>query len=84
MTIGSSLHSFKCRYLRKTLEKVPEDADEKKTHDEYEIKHNRIYRKTACGPKWLVPKYARRQIVMFHHDGKGHLGLDKTLDSISR
>lgn len=58
--------------------------EERKMHDEYELVHNSIYSKTPSRRRWVIPKHVRRQVFMFHHDGKGCLDSEKTQASIGK
>lgn len=48
----------------------------------YCIKRGMVYKKTDDGPKWLVPKAVRWQILRACHDNIGHFSYEKTLDKI--
>lgn len=49
----------------------------------YCIKHGMVYKKTDDGPKWLVPKAVRWQLLKACHDDIGHFSFEKTFDKIS-
>ena len=51
---------------------------------EYRISQNRIYRRTTQGPRWVVPKQCRSQVVRMMHDEQAHPGIDITLDSLQK
>lgn len=48
------------------------------------LKNNNVYRLTDDGPKWLVPKGVRWQILKDCHDDIGHFSLEKTLDKVKQ
>lgn len=52
--------------------------------ENYCIKNNNVYRKTENGPRWVVPKGVRWQILKACHDDIGHFSVDKTLDKIKQ
>ncbi|KAJ8911033.1 hypothetical protein NQ315_017399 [Exocentrus adspersus] len=56
--------------------------DEKEIRQNYVLKDKRLYRKTPDGLRWVIPKGARRRILMYYHDGAGHFAVDKTLEAI--
>lgn len=64
------------------LNRNPVDREEEIIHKEYELKANRLYRRTDKGKRWVVPKKSRRETVTCHHNDIGHFGLDKTLSFI--
>lgn len=48
----------------------------------YKTKNGKLFRITATGDKWVVPKGVRWQIVKQNHDDIGHFAIDKTLNKI--
>lgn len=54
----------------------------KSIFNEYDLRGNRVYRLTAYGRKWVVPKKCRWQIVKMNHDDVGHFALEKTLQRV--
>lgn len=75
---------MRCKYLIEALKKVPIDKEERQIHKEYCLENQRLYKSTPNGKKWVVPRNARRQVVLHFHDGTGHLSLDKTLSAVSK
>ncbi|KAJ8916988.1 hypothetical protein NQ315_012903 [Exocentrus adspersus] len=74
----------RCKYLMEVLEKEPADREEKRVHEEYCLENGRLYRKLHEGKRWVVPRAARRQVVLHFHDGLGHLSVGKTLSALLR
>ena len=68
-----------CCYIFEVLKRIPIDKDEIRIHQEYVIKNERLYRITFNGPRWVVPKTARREVVFNNHDKIGHFSVQKTL-----
>lgn len=60
----------------------PQFADIVDIKDNYKLKSGRLFRVTADGDKWVVPKGVRWQVVKQNHDDIGHFALEKTLDKI--
>lgn len=48
----------------------------------YKVKNDKLFRTTADGDRWVVPKGVRWQITKQCHDDIGHFAFDKTLDKI--
>lgn len=48
----------------------------------YKIKNDNLFRVTAAGDKWVVPKGVRWQVVKQNHDDIGHFAFEKTLDKV--
>ncbi|KAG5877689.1 hypothetical protein JTB14_003843 [Gonioctena quinquepunctata] len=66
-----------------TLTKQSASQEDKEIRQSYCLKEKRLYRITPAGNRWVVPKSARRRILMYYHDGAGHFAVDKTLEAIS-
>lgn len=81
--LSAQLQDSNCKNLIDILSQESHNKDSKLVYKEYCLKDNRLYRKTPNGPKWVVPKTARRRILMYYHDSAGHLGVDKTVEAIS-
>lgn len=47
------------KYLLKILCRLPIDEEERQIHKDYEIRQNRIYRKTQHGERWVISKHCR-------------------------
>lgn len=71
-----------CKRLIDTLSKEPNDTDERRIHKEYCLKNSRLFRKTDKGDRWVIPKSARKRILMYYHDNSGHFAADKTCELI--
>lgn len=82
--LNAQLSDSRCKYIVGVLIRSPEDKEEHEIHKDYCIDNNRLYKITPTGKKWLVPKMARRQLLLHFHDGIGHLSTDKTLSAISK
>ncbi|KAJ8935219.1 hypothetical protein NQ318_012535 [Aromia moschata] len=82
--LSTQLMDNRCKYLHEVLSERPKDKEEELIHKDYTLKNNRVYKNTNDGPKWVVPKNARRAIVAYYHDMAGHFALDKTLSSLSQ
>ena len=51
---------------------------------DYEIKGNKLYRKTKDGLKFVVPKGLRWKIIQSYHDDIGHFSVNNTLILIKK
>lgn len=69
-------------YLRQILESGDRDGN-KDVFTNYELLGNKIYRRTAHGRRWVVPKECVWQIIKCNHDDLGHFSLDKTYERIA-
>ncbi|XP_064211658.1 uncharacterized protein LOC103313554 isoform X2 [Tribolium castaneum] len=82
--LAVQMKDARCALLKEILEKSPTNAEERAIHKEYKLKDGRVFKQTESGLKWVVPKAVRRQILLAHHDGIGHLSNEKTLASVSK
>lgn len=82
--LAAQLQDERLSYVHEVLLRNPHDNEEKNIHNNYILKNNRVFRNTVDGPKWAVPKTARRQLTMLNHDLKGHFSLDKTLKLLNQ
>jgi hypothetical protein len=82
--LAAQLKDETCKQLHTILSRTPNGNEEKKIHDKYTLKMNRVYKVTLGGSRWVVPKTARSQIVFYHHDNVGHFGAEKTLDLVKQ
>lgn len=80
--LSAQLTDDRCKFLFDILREVPTDKETRKVHSEYCIENGRLYRITSDGKKWVIPRGARRQVVVHFHDGKGHMSVVKTLAAI--
>jgi hypothetical protein len=82
--LAAQLKDERCKQFHTILSRTPNGNEEKKIHDKYTLKMNRVYKVTPGGLRWVVPKTARSQIVFYHHDNVGHFGAEKTLDLVKQ
>jgi hypothetical protein len=82
--LAAELKDQTCKRLHSTLIQEPTDSEEKRIHDEYTLKQNRVYKMTPGGLRWVVPKTARNQMVPYHHDNVGHFGAEKTFELVKQ
>ncbi|KAG5882023.1 hypothetical protein JTB14_023076 [Gonioctena quinquepunctata] len=80
---NSQLQDSTCKDIMETLTKQSASQEDKEIRQSYCLKEKRLYRITPAGNRWVVPKSARRRILMYYHDGAGHFAVDKTLEAIS-
>ena len=60
------------------------DTDENKDiFKNFELLGGKIYRRTAHGRRWVVPKKCIWQVIKSNHDDIGHFSVDKTVERIS-
>lgn len=81
--LSAQLQDQHCKHIIEVLSRKPIDADEKCIHKEYVLKDQRLYKATEKGPKWYVPKRARRTLAAYYHDKRGHLATEKTVKALS-
>lgn len=81
--LSAQLQDEFCKNIIQTLSQPPADNKSKEAHRDYCLRDNRLYRNTDNGRKWVIPKSARRRILMYYHDGAGHFAIDKTLEAVS-
>lgn len=65
------------------LSRPPGTPDEKKTHKNYALRNGRIYRRTAKGLLFIIPRGMRHQVLKSAHDDLGHFGTEKTFRTLS-
>lgn len=82
--LSAQMTDERCKCLIEILNKTPSDKKEKNIHANFSLVDNRLNRNTEDGKKWVVPKAARRQVVLYFHDGEGHMDLDKTVSVITK
>lgn len=75
----AQLQDDRIKYLHEVLSSEPNDREETSIHNDYKLINNRVFKNTANGLKWVVPKATRRYLVMNCHDQTGHFSVDKTL-----
>ncbi|KAL1489526.1 hypothetical protein ABEB36_013483 [Hypothenemus hampei] len=81
--LAGQLTDPKLQELHRILSQTAANNKEREVQSQYELKENRIYRKTKQGPRWVVPVGMRRQVVHASHDERGHFALEKTLNRIA-
>lgn len=59
--LAAQLNDDRIKYLNEVLSRKPVDKEEQQIYNEYLLKNNCVHRKTVDGPKWMVPKSARKQ-----------------------
>lgn len=80
--LSGQLTDDKIREIHEILSKPPTSEHEKHIYKNYCLRENRIYRITAKGILWLVPKGMRQRVVKTAHDDLGHFGVEKTLHKL--
>lgn len=81
--MAAQLQDQRCKDIIELLYKTPEMPDERLVNKEYCLKNGRLYRNTTKGSKWVIPKTARRRLLLYYHDEASHFGVDKILESLS-
>ena len=56
----------------------------KNIENEYELKGNKVYKKTNDGLKFVFPRGLRWKIIQTYHDDIGHFAVDNTVDLIKK
>lgn len=69
------------QHIRTVLESGEAD-DNKDVFRNYELLGGKVYRRTARGRRWVVPKKCIWQIIKCNHDDLGHFSVDKTVERI--
>nr|CAI5836698.1 unnamed protein product [Callosobruchus analis] len=82
--LSAQLTDDRCKFLYQVLSDRPTDMESRNIHEEYTLKDNRIFKITRNGPRWVVPRNARRAVTAYYHDSAGHFALEKTLSAISQ
>lgn len=77
--LAGQLTDDKINEIRQVLSKPPVTNYEKDIYKNYALREGRIYRITARGIQWVVPRGMRNQVVRAAHDDMGHFSLEKTL-----
>ena len=73
--LSAQLQDDTCKHVMDVWSRNPKDNDERQIHKDYCLKDQRLYRKTDKGKKWVIPKTARRRILMYYHDDAGHFDI---------
>lgn len=81
--LSAQLSDEKIKLIHEILTKPPVTDYEKGVHRNFALRNNRVYRISARGIQWVVPRGFRNQVVRWAHDNSGHFAVEKTLDVIS-
>lgn len=81
--LAAQLNDPEIRKIYEILQKQPVTEQERQTYKDYALRNGRIYRITARGIQWFVPKGMRQQILRANHDDMGHFSVDKTLRKVA-
>lgn len=82
--LSSQLTDERVKEIFEVLSKTPVTNDEKNIHKNYCLRDGRVFRITARGILWVVPKGMRQRIVKIAHDDFGHFGTEKTLQRLCK
>lgn len=82
--LSGQLTDAKIQDIHKILTKPPVTEEERHVYKHYALRDGRVYRITALGIQWVVPRGMRHQIVRAAHDELGHFALEKTLQRLCR
>lgn len=80
--LSGQLTDDRIKEIRATLSKPPITDADKAVYQNYALRDGRVYRITARGLLWVVPRGMRQQIVKAAHDELGHFGIEKTLQRL--
>lgn len=83
--LSAQLQDEQLSRVRQILKDGRATNEAKHYFKEYALENDRVHRQLP-GPKtaWVVPRNARMQICRLCHDEAGHLGVEKTIERISR
>lgn len=77
--LAGQLTDAKIGEIRRVLSQLPTTDYERDIYKNYALRDGRVYRITARGVQWVVPRGMRQQVVRAAHDDMGHFALEKTL-----
>lgn len=77
--LSAQLTDEKIDQIRTILAQPPESDYDRQIYRNYAIRDNRVFRITARGLQWVVPKGMRSNVIRAAHDELGHFALEKTL-----
>lgn len=80
--LAGQLTDDKITAIQQVLAKPPVEESEKIIYKNYALRDGRVYRITARGLQWVVPRGMRHQVVRAAHDDLGHFGAEKTLQRL--
>ncbi|KAH0808426.1 hypothetical protein GEV33_014365 [Tenebrio molitor] len=81
--LSGQLTDQKIKDIHKILSKPPQTEAEFRVYKDYALRDGRVYRITARGIQWVVPRGMRQQVVRASHDDFGHFAVEKTLYRLS-
>lgn len=71
--------------IREVLNGTVVNHDKVKHYNkEYQVKNNRVFKKTEQGLRFVVPHGVRWQIIKTAHNESGHPGIDRTIELIRK
>lgn len=82
--LSGQLTDEKVKEIYQILQKPPEDEYSRNIYKNYALGEGRVYRITARGLQWVVPRGMRNQVVKASHDEIGHFAVEKTLQRLSK
>lgn len=77
--LAGQLTDSKIKEIHEVLKKPPVTKYEKGIYKDYALRNGRVYRITARGIQWVVPRGMRHHVVRAAHDEMGHFAVEKTL-----
>lgn len=77
--LAGQLTDSKIKVIRDILKRPPVTDYEKGIYKDYALRNGRVYRITARGIQWVVPRGMRHHVVRAAHDEMGHFAIEKTL-----
>lgn len=77
--LAGQLTDSKIQDINEILKRTPVTDYEKKIFKDYALRNGRVYRITARGIQWVVPRGMRPHVVRAAHDEMGHFAVEKTL-----
>lgn len=79
--LSVQLQDPELQHIRLILESGDADGN-REICNKYEVLGSKVYRRTAHGRRWVVPKKCIWQIIKYNHDDLGHFSVDKTCERI--
>lgn len=77
--LSAQLTDKQIHEIKEILTRPPTNDYEKKIYQNYALQEGRVYRITARGILWVVPRGMRSQVVRTAHDDMEHFAQEKTL-----
>jgi len=81
--LAGQLSDEQLQAIRTILTKPPVSTYDHHIYKNYALRDNRLYRTTAKGLLWVVPKGMRHEVVRTAHEEVGHSAVEKTLKKLS-